>query len=657
MDSGYDAKLLIVEDQYKQDLKRLDGLTEKADIKNFMNEMNSRLSELDLELFEKKEDVEQNTMASPLSQKIAEDEKEITEKKIQYVRELLESADKKLNPEYFAAKERASSVERRSSFVTAKVDTTKRSSLREDSSLLGRTRTSSIGESPFKTARSSSLGTTGIPQPSPRASFVKTTRDLPPVSSVPTGSTSITNDIGEIDRLFRQAAGQGYKKENTEEIVKYLTNLASTLFLQIRETDVINPKRHKAKDSTDLRYSQFSNQLSEILMEQFKRLDDKLKEIDESKAPAEKQKIMEEKEKYIKMLLTVADGLREKRNFIALMSVALIVDSQLAKRANAEIKDKISEKDLNKLKIYANLYAPGSSELTKLQQDYLKDKMSVVPHIGAMKYRFVYIDEYKNDEKKRESAQKQEDELVALFKLYQSTLAKDLKQNLAAIKLKYNEVELHETEQQAKEKHDEISHAPNVEMRHKLYEELMENIVKRTNLLQEQSELLEKATNALKSKDMSLEFAYIIRDLKGKKKSILEETSDTKNAMLFNEAKLIASLPSEQIIENYSKSLSKLSSNIDIMLSKLSDDKMPLAKRIELLKEADLIMHELDIKAKAITHRSKDVTFSGEQATQLFKDIDQISIKKENLLLIKNSIERNLGTTDSIVLHSTPKSS
>lgn len=666
MDSGYEAKLGIIEEQHKKDIQRLEGLNDKKDINAFVDELNQRVKALEEEFDAKQQTVsEQQTF---LATQVAKDDRELTEKKLQFAKDLLNLADRKMNPDYYAAKERTSS------FVTAKSEPAKRGSLRE--SLLSRTRTSSIGEAPFKTIRSGSLGVSPLPQAS-LVTSLKPPGELPTGISKSTGSTSIDNDIEEIERLIKQATGQGYKKENAEEISKYLTNFAAILFLQLRESDVVNPKRHKAKDSTDLRYSQFSNKLFEIVNEPFKRLDEELKKIDaESKSPEQKQTIMQEKEKLIKMLIKISEDLREKRNFIALMSVAAVLDAQINKKANAEIKEKLSEGDLDKIKANMKLYEPGSNELTILQEKYLRDKKSVIPQIGSMKNKFVYIEEYKKDdnkddeklsdkekkakETKLEYAGKLEDEQLALLRLYQNTLARDLKQNLFHIKFQYSETELHEIEQQSIELRKEITHAPNVEERHKLYEKLMDNLTKRRALLEEQQKLLEKMTNAnpmdsKRSKDINMDEANKLRDLKAKRNSLLDETSDTKNAMLFNEAKLISTMNAEQITEKYSKSLPKLLDNLDTIFAKLSDDKIPLPKKPELLKEADIIMHELDIKARAISHRAKDISFSDDKTKPMLKNIEQIAAKKEEFLQIKNGIERSLGRSDSISLHSTSR--
>lgn len=364
MDSGYDAKFEIVESLYRKDLQRLENLTEKNEIKEFIEEIKKRAQALEEDVATKEQTISE--AQSFLSLQVAKDDKEIVQKKLEYARNLLELADRKINPEYYAAKERTSS------FVPAKTEPAKRGSLREP--ILSRTRTSSMGEAPLKGVRSSSLGTTTV-QPTPTTSFVKLSGETSSGSSMPTSSTLIDKDMEEIERLFRQSAGQGYKKENAEEISKYLTNLAATLFMQIRESDVINPKRHKAKDSTDLRYSQFSNKLFEIASESFKRLDDELKRIDaSSKSLEERQKIMHEKENLIRMLMKIAEDLREKRNFIALMSVSAVLDAQLNKKSNAEIKEKLSGNDLDKLKANSKLYEPGSNELTTLQGKYLREK-------------------------------------------------------------------------------------------------------------------------------------------------------------------------------------------------------------------------------------------------------------------------------------------
>ncbi len=652
MDSGYEAKLSVIEEQHKKDIQRLEGLSDTNDINAFVGELNQRVKVLEEEFNAKQQTVsEQQTL---LTTQVAKDDRELTEKKLQYAKALLDLADRKINPDYYAVKERTSS------FVTVKSDPVKRSSLRE--SMLSRTRTSSIGEAPFKTTRSGSYGVPTVPQASVVAP-VKPFSESAIGTSKPVGSTSIDGDIKEIDRLFKQAAGQGYKKENAEEISKHLTTVAASLFLQIREGDVINPKRHKAKDSTDLRYSQFSNRLFEIVNEPFKQLDDELKKIDvESKSPEERQKIMQEKEKLIKMLLKISEDLREKRNFIALMSIAAVLDAQINKKANAQIKENLTSSDLDKIKINMKLYEPGSSELNILQEKYLREKKSVIPQIGSIKNKFVYIDEYKDNEKTRQSAEEQEEVQTALFRAFQVNLARERKENLSDIKLKYSEVELQEVEQQAQELQKNILSAPNVEERQKLYEQLMSNLTKRIGLVEEQQELMKNIikgnpADSKRPKDITLAEANKIREIDLKRKNLIEEMSDSKNAMLFNESKLIATMKLEQVIEKYSSSFSKQLSKLNGIIAQLSNESITLPKKTEMLKEADIIMHELDIKAKAISHRGKELSTTGEKADVLKKDIEIIFTKRVEFEQVKNSIERSLGRSDSISLHSTTKSS
>lgn len=651
MESGYETKLSLINEQHKKDIQRLEGLSEKKDIKAYIDELNQRVK-----LLEEEFDAKQQTVTkqqSLLATQVAKDDKELTEKKLQYTRDLLDLADRKLNPEYYAAKE---GKERTSSFVTAKTESMRPGSLRE--SMLSRTRTSSIGEAPFKTARSGSVGVAGVQQ-APVFIPVKYSDGSTTGTLKALGSSSIDSDIQEIERLFKQAAGQGYKNQNAEEISKHLTTLAATLFLQIRETDVINPKRHKAKDSTDLRYSQFSNRLYEIANEPFKRLDDELKKIDaESKSPEERQKIMQEKEKLIKMLLKISEDLREKRNFIALMGVAAVLDAQINKKANVEVKEKLSESDLDKIKANMKLYEPGSSELTTIQEKYLREKKSVIPQIGSIKNKFVYIDEYKENEKTRQSAEDQEEVQIALFRAFQVNLARERKENLPEIKLKYSEIELQEVDQQAKDLQKNILSAPNVEERQKLYEQLMVNLTKQIALVEEQQELMKniiKGNPAVskRPKDITLAEANKLRDLDLKRKSLIGEMSDSKNAMLFNESKLIATMKLEQVIEKYSGSFSKQLSKLNGLLAQLSDESIALPKKAEILKDADIIMHELDIKAKAINHRGKDLSTTDEKAKAMMKDIEKIFAKKVEFDQAKNNIEKSLGRSDSISLHST----
>ena len=651
MDSGYDAKLEIVESLHRKDLQRLENLTEKNEIKEFIEEIKKRAQALEEDVATKEQTISE--AQSFLSMQVAKDDKEIVQKKLEYARNLLELADRKINPEYYAAKERTSS------FVPAKTEPAKRGSLREP--ILSRTRTSSVGEASLKGVRSSSLGTTTAQPTTPTTSFVKLSGETSSGASIPSGSTSIDKDMEEIDRLFRQSAGQGYKKENAEEISKYLTNLATTLFMQIREPDVINPKRHKAKDSTDLRYSQFSNKLFEIVSDPFKRLDDELKKIDAgSKSPEEKQKLMQEKEMLIRMLMKISEDLREKRNFIALMSTSAVLDAQLNKKANAEIKEKLSDNDLDKIKANSKLYEPGSNELTTLQEKYLREKKSVIPQIGSMKNKFVYIDEYKNNEKTKESAIKQETEQVALFRFYQQNLAREMKQNLFDIKLKYSEIELKEIEAQAKELHQLIENAPTFEDRHKLYEQLMSNLEKRSSLLNEQKNIMKSKMNAdpllsKRTKDVPMQDIHKISDIEARKNKLSEELINSKNAMLFNEAKVIASMDTGKLIEIYSDIFKKQLKDLSSMLVKLSDDTIGLPKKADLIKEADLIMHDLDTRANIINHRAKELTLIGEKALPLIGTLKEIAIKKEDLSNAKMAIEANLGRKESISLHTTIK--
>ncbi len=79
---------------------------------------------------------------------------------------------------------------------------------------------------PFKFIRYNNSST-----PTPTTSFVKLSGEKQSGTSLLIGVTSIDKDMAQIDRIFRQANGQGYKKENAEEISKFLTNLAATLFM------------------------------------------------------------------------------------------------------------------------------------------------------------------------------------------------------------------------------------------------------------------------------------------------------------------------------------------------------------------------------------------------------------------------------------------
>ncbi len=638
MDSGFDARLDVLEVQHRQDLQRLNNLNETGDIKNFMDEMNDRLRKLDDELSLRQQDVQQPTLSSPLSQTLMEEENKIVNKKIQNVKELLELAERKINPEYHAQ-------ELPSSFVRVKSNPANRSSLKEP--MLSRTRTSSIGETPFKSTRSgshSSAVTLPTSNTTPMSSFSETQN----TSSIPIGSNAIDKEVEEVNRLFEKAVREGYKKENAESISTSLTNIAAILFMQIKLSDIVDPKRHIAIDSTDLRCSQFSNRLGEIVLAQFKRLDV------EPKSPKEQQTIMQEKEKLLKMLIKIVEDLRAKNNFLSFLTMAGILEDQFYKKANAQIKNNLSSKELAKVTENLKLIIPPYRELISLQEQLIKEGKSVIPYSGPIKTKFSRIDEFKQKDNTKSLGEKEEAIQIALFNSCQQNLARDLKLNLAAIKLKYSENELIETEQQLMELKNQIIHSRNVDDRHTVYEKIMINLTKRGALIDEQMEYLKIMSTAIgQNQTNNIKADEIMKKLQvlgAKRKGFQDDVAETKNAMLFNESKMIATLTSEQIVEKYSKSLPKLLDQLNTMLAKLADDKIPLSKRIELLKETDLIMHELDIKSKAISHRANNITFTDDKAKQLLEVIRDIPAKQNEFIQLKNSIEQGVGRRESISL-------
>ncbi len=644
MQSKFEWDLSGIEREFNEKAQQLEKYSDEQDIQKFIQEIQKEIENMRKE--SDRMDQESPEIRSFLSSKVFANDKEIVTKRLASAEALLAMANSRLEPKLSTHKESATG------FMPAKL---KKSEAARKSSL-GSARSSYDSQANLSSTQSR---TTILPQQHPSLAL-KSMRStpLPAVHEMPVNIPDITidQDMNEIEKLFKQAVEQDYKQENADAIFDKLMAVSTKLFLQIRGGDVVNPKRHKEQDSTDYRYSDFANTLFKIVHNQFEQLDVKLKElrnqnkiIQSEIAKGKKMTtelnrlnqdhlaLIRDNQKLITVFTYLVEKLVANHNNIALMGVVAPLGDLLDKYPL--FKNNLPKETVDLFDRNMKYYRPNST-IAEDQFEILKStdpKVTVIPHIGNMKYKFVYIDQHlenirsalleaKEQKMIEELKTKEQDKikeqagLEDTLRKFQNHLATAKGINLIVFKLQFSEDELKVEEKNAYKIRELIDKGASSEELAIDYERLIKNQEKRKLLLKEQYDLI----NLM----MTPELVAKLTDIDKKRNNLLNEMAEAKTSLSFIETKLIVKMPVDELIKKYGETLPKQFEKLTDLIAKLADNKIPMSTKINFIKEAEILMKGILSRSGAISLREKEI--------MEFKDTNETKeLKEQGIALIK----------------------